>query len=73
MTSHLEWFNELQPIPKGQWPIQGISSQVLYAKGIGRINMDRLLADNWHSGYLEEVLYIPDLPNNLIACGNQRS
>jgi hypothetical protein len=67
MTGHLEWFSELQPIPEGQWPIPGISSQVLYTRGIGRININRLLVDDWRSGYLEEVLYIPDLPNNLFS------
>jgi hypothetical protein len=59
MTGHLEWFVELQPIPEGQWPIQGISSQLLYARGIGRINIERLIDNEWRSSFLKEVLCIP--------------
>jgi hypothetical protein len=65
MTGHLEWFCDIKMIAEGQWPIRGISSQVLYARGIGRINIDRIIEGEWHTGSLEEVLYKHDLPRNL--------
>jgi hypothetical protein len=67
MIGHLEWFCDITTIAEGQWPIKGINSQVLYARGIRRINIDRFINGEWRSGLLEEVLYIPDLPSNFIS------
>jgi hypothetical protein len=57
MTCHLNWFSQIQEIPKGQWPICGISSQIVYARGIGCICINSFI----------NVLYILDLTSNLFS------
>jgi hypothetical protein len=64
MSGHLDWFTTLQHIPVGQWPIRGISSQIIYARGIGRIYIDCFIDGQWRTGHLDNVLYIPGLSSN---------
>jgi hypothetical protein len=73
MTGHLHWFSTFQHIPEGQWPIRGINSQPVYARGIGRICIDCHLNGQWHLGYLEEVLYISNLTSNLFSLSRAAS
>jgi transposase InsO family protein len=67
MKGRFEWFSEFKPIPDGQWPIIGISSKPIYARGIGRISIDRCINGIWKTGSLDEVLFIPDLASNLFS------
>jgi len=67
MTRHRHWFSSFKSIPKGQWPIYGINSQLVYMIGIRRICIDRQLNGQWCSGYLNEVLYIPTLTSNMFS------
>jgi hypothetical protein len=67
MTGHITWFSNLTTIPDGQWPIKGIGPRIIYAKGIGTINIDHYINNEWQSGSLQEVLYIPGLSSNLFS------
>jgi hypothetical protein len=67
MTGHFEWFSVFKPIPEGQWPIRGIGPNPIYARGIGRINIDRKINNSWKPGSLDEVLFVPGLASNLFS------
>ena len=67
IRGHCEWFTTFQELPASYWLIKGISSTPLYAAGIGDIVINRLLNNKWKLGYLERVLYIPGLANNLFC------
>jgi hypothetical protein len=67
LTGHREWFTTFQELLANHWPIKGISSTLVYAAGIGDIAIDRLLDNEWRPGYLELVLYVPGLDNNLFS------
>jgi hypothetical protein len=56
MTGHIAWFSDLTTIPNEQWPIKGIGPRIIYAKGIGTINIDRYINNEWQSGSIQEVL-----------------
>jgi hypothetical protein len=65
MTGHRDWFTSFTTLPDSHWPVKRISSQPLYATGIGDIVVSCLLDNTWKIAYLEQVLYVPGLENNL--------
>lgn len=67
LTGHREWFITFPALPANCWPIKGISSTLIYAAGLGNIATDCLFNDQWHPSYMECVLYVPGLDNNLFS------
>ena len=67
MTRHFEWFSDFKPISEGQWQVQGISANPIYARGIGRIDIDQETNALWRLGSHDEVLFLPDLASNLFS------
>jgi hypothetical protein len=67
MTGQRSWFTTFTDLPDLHWPVKGISAQPLHATGIGDIVISYLVNNLWKTAYLEQVLYVPGLDNNLFS------
>lgn len=68
MTDKLAWFVDIKPIPMDQdWSIKAIGGKVCYATGIGTIRILIQLPDSTVTASMNDVLYVPDLQQNLFS------
>ena len=67
MTYRREWFTELRPIPRGAWPIRAAGNSLLYAAGVGTINISAYVNGETVEHTLTNVLYVPSIGMNLFS------
>ena len=69
MTEHHHWFSTFQDVPSRTWSVVVADDRDLWVRGIGDINITRLVDGIHKRGVLKKVLYIPDLRRNLFSIG----
>ena len=69
MIEHRDWFTNFKEIPSGTWSVAVADDRDLWVRGIGDINITRLVNGVQKKGVLQKVLYIPDLRRNLFSIG----
>jgi hypothetical protein len=66
LTSEMKWFTDYKEIPEVKVVVGGDGT--LNAIGIGTIKFNYQYGDESRMATLKDVLYVPDLNNNLISC-----
>ena len=61
MTEHRDWFSTFKDIPSGMWSVVVADNRDLWVRGVGDINIMRLIDGVYKKGVLKKVLFIPDL------------
>ena len=61
MTEHREWFSTFKPISSGTWSVTVADDRNLWVRGIGDMQITRIVNGEQGNGLLQKVLYIPDL------------
>lgn len=69
MTEHRHWFSTFQDVPHGTWFVAVADDRDLWVRGLGDINITRIVDGIEKRGILKKVLYIPDLRRNLFSIG----
>ena len=69
MTERREWFSTFKAIPPGTWAVAVADDRDLWVRGIGDINITRLVDGVNKKGVMRKVLYIPGLRRNLFSIG----
>ena len=69
MSDQFHLFSNYQAVKNGSWPVKvvGCSNNLLQAKGMGDITIQINVNEEWHSGILKNVLFVPDLAVNLFS------
>jgi len=69
MSDQFHLFSNYQAVKNGSWPVKGVgcSNNLLQAKGMGDITIQTNVNEEWHSGILKNVLFVPDLGVNLFS------
>ena len=68
MTFHREWFSELREYT-GKSKVKVANNSMLKIAGIGTILIDAKVGNQWKPIRLEDVLYVPELGENLFSTG----
>ncbi|XP_029341276.1 uncharacterized protein LOC115033221 [Acyrthosiphon pisum] len=68
MTNRKEWFVDCKHFDVHSHVRIGDGKHIM-AVGKGNINIHTYVDNKWIKGYLENVLYVPDLKVNLFSCG----
>ena len=66
MTNLRNAFSKFESLIK---PVSGVGNAIMYASGRGTINIETKVDGNPHQIVLEDVLYIPSNPHNLLSLG----
>jgi hypothetical protein len=63
------FFSNYQSVNNGSWPVKGVghNNNMLKAKGMGDVLIQTNVNEEWHSGILKNVLFVPDLGVNLFS------
>lgn len=69
MSDCRENFMDMREVPNGTWYVLIANDQRLWVRGVGKIHIERWIDEQWHLGYLQEVLYVPKLQTNLYSIG----
>ena len=69
MTEHRDWFSTFKDIPSGTWSVAIADDRNLWVRGVGDINITRLIDGVHKKGVLKKVLFVPDLRRNLFLIG----
>lgn len=68
MCNRRDWYSEYSVLSK-KIPVHSASGHTIFAIGSGTVPIDSLVEGKWLSGVLTEVLYVPELSQNLISVG----
>lgn len=68
MSPRRTWFTNYKKI-NGEHPIRIGNGQVIYAIGVGDIDVLAYNGKQWNEMYLQNVLYVPELYANLFSQG----
>ena len=69
MTEHRHWISTFQDVPHGTWSVVVADDRDLWVRGLGDINITRIVDGIEKRGILKKVLYIPNLRRNLFSIG----
>lgn len=69
MTEHRNWFSTFKTIPSGTWSVTVADDRDIWVRGIGDINITRIIDGVHKRGVLTKVLFIPDLRRNFFSIG----
>lgn len=69
MIEHRKWFSKFKPIPSGTWSVTIADDRNLWVRGVGDIEIIRIVDGVQKNGLLQKVLFIPNLRRNLFSIG----
>lgn len=69
MTFHREWFCTFEPVGENQRPVTIGNDDVVFAKDISIIEVERQVGDKILRHMMYDVLYVPEISRNLFSLG----
>ena len=69
MTDQRKWVSTFQEVPNGSQVVQIVDDTQLWMRGCGNIKINRVLNGKLSTGELYNVLYVPNLRQNLFSLG----
>lgn len=68
MTNQHGWFKNIEPL-KEPIAIKIANNKIIAASGIGTIEIQALVHNEWHDRQMHNVLYVPELKRSLFSVG----
>lgn len=61
MMDRLKWFQNLEEVPQGRWPMMIVDNNTLWVHKVGNIIIWYLVGTQWEKKTLRRMLYMLDL------------